>query len=51
MAFYTGIFKSVATITNESVMLENYDDKGKKIVNMNISLSEISDIIVVNQRE
>ena len=42
--------QSVATITNESVILENYDDKGKKIVNMNISLSEISDIIVVNQR-
>jgi hypothetical protein len=26
--------QSVATITNETVMLENYDDKGNKTVNI-----------------
>lgn len=48
--FFHKHIDSIAIITSESVILQNFDDKEKMILDLRIPLTEISDILVVNQR-
>ncbi len=48
--FFHKHIDSIAIITSESVILQNFDDKEKMILDLRIPLTEISDILVVNQK-